>query len=103
MCMGPPDAYTKQESDDRVYPHVYGATQAIQFCMKYLGGLSPCVWGHHGKKMSYFMTEGSIPMCMGPPVQLRNCRPEVRVYPHVYGPISGTTAWVMTEAGLSER
>ena len=83
--MGPPDAYTKQESDDRVYPHVYGATQAIQFCMKYLGGLSPCVWGHHSKKMSYFMTEGSIPMCMGPPVRVRQWRTQVRVYPHVYG------------------
>src|SRR5690625_2357649 len=46
MCMGPPILYAGAISIQRVYPHVYGATNAVKADAITGQGLSPCVRGH---------------------------------------------------------
>src|SRR5690625_1364710 len=85
MCMGPPATRFSMLRPCRVYPHVYGATQSTSHLNAFVGGLSPCVWGHLRSGDFADRLRGSIPMCMGPPAYLCLHIERNWVYPHVYG------------------
>src|SRR5690625_3866079 len=85
MCMGPPFGLGCLIFIHRVYPHVYGATLQKLTAMWLNMGLSPCVWGHHLVHPDQTILPGSIPMCMGPPLNPESFHRLNRVYPHVYG------------------
>src|SRR5690625_7811926 len=68
MCMGPPLCELDNPIRRGVYPHVYGATYLWAARCTEVEGLSPCVWGHRGRKKPTMQNTGSIPMCMGPPI-----------------------------------
>src|SRR5690625_5494665 len=85
MCMGPPASRFSMLRPCRVYPHVYGATKSTSHMNAFVGGLSPCVWGHLLKMTKVKSIRGSIPMCMGPPTPYHKIKILIWVYPHVYG------------------
>src|SRR5690625_2910943 len=101
MCMGPPLAPYDRRGLWRVYPHVYGATNASFSSTFRPEGLSPCVWGHHTCPHSRRVGFGSIPMCMGPPASIRILRKCRRVYPHVYGATTSIQSSMGMGQGLS--
>src|SRR5690625_1894233 len=85
MCMGPPATRFSMLRPCRVYPHVYGATKSTSHMNAFVGGLSPCVWGHPVKENEAKSLRGSIPMCMGPTTTHHKSQIAIWVYPHVYG------------------
>src|SRR5690625_3140018 len=101
MCMGPPLAPYDRRGLWRVYPHVYGATNACFSSTFRAEGLSPCVWGHHTCPHSRRSGFGSIPMCMGPPPPVRILRDCRRVSPLVYGASTACLSPTSRPAGLS--
>src|SRR5690625_993252 len=101
MCMGPPLAHYDRRGLWRVYPHVYGATDACFSSAFGAEGLSPCVWCHHTCPHSRRLCFGSIPMCMGPPASIRILRKCRRVYPHVYGATTSIQSSMGMGQGLS--
>src|SRR5690625_5410652 len=88
MCMRPSLSYPYRSHRFWVYPHVYGATCKLISRRLVVKGLSPCVWGHRNEAANLLHDRGSIPMCMGPAKRAGNLRPDLRVYPHVYGATS---------------
>src|SRR5690625_1592384 len=101
MCMGPPTTRLSILSPCRVYPHVYGATKSTSHMNAFVGGLSPCVWGHPVKENEAKSIRGSIPMCMGPPTTHHKSQIAIWVYPHVYGATYYTSQKSNSDLGLS--
>src|SRR5690625_3019732 len=85
----------------RVYPHVYGATLGTTPLNCCQPGLSPCVWGHAAGQTMDANSEGSIPMCMGPPNSTAVLKAQIRVYPHVYGATQMGATLIPGTMGLS--
>src|SRR5690625_7506390 len=85
----------------RVYPHVYGATSKSLEKRHSRRGLSPCVWGHLLRPHSSSIKHGSIPMCMGPPLDSYCSLMISRVYRHVYGSTFEQLCLVNIIMGLS--
>ena len=61
-----------------------GTTMRLTICPP-APGLSPCVWGHQYQGTSSKKAIGSIPMCMGAPLNRFSSFSNRWVYPHVYG------------------
>src|SRR5690625_2191123 len=101
MCMGPPATRFSMLRPCRVYPHVYGATKSTSHMNAFVGGLSPCVWGHPVKENEAKSIRGSIPMCMGPPTTHHKSQIAIWVYPHVYGATYYTSQKSNSDLGLS--
>src|SRR5690625_5966040 len=101
MCMGPPATRFSMLRPCRVYPHVYGATKSTSHMNAFVGGLSPCVWGHPVKENEAKSIRGSIPMCMGPPTTYHKSQIAIWVYPHVYGATYYTSQKSNSDLGLS--
>src|SRR5690554_1987009 len=99
MCMGPPFCFNTTIITTGVYPHVYGAT-CLRLGRRFPGGgLSPCVWGHHRCQIHRTRPSGSIPMCMGPPINSALQVASGQVYPHVYGATLKLSMWIMNFVG----
>src|SRR5690625_3837981 len=101
MCMGPPAAAWGSSPSGWVYPHMYGASDDCCASDPLGLGRSRWVWGHLQRGKVAAVTDGSIPMCMGPPITLL-CRIHwCWVYPHVYGATDYTIVVVLQGVGLS--
>ena len=73
------------QNSKKVYPHVCGATSKTYGEVHHRRGLSPRVWGNlFGSRLSLF-SPGSIPTCVGQPVNWEISAACRKVYPHVCG------------------
>ena len=84
-CTGEPDSNAHSSNRVKVYPRVYGGTQADGDIDIDGWGLSPRVRGNPSLKQSILGLEGSIPACTGEPAPSNPGANGAAVYPRVYG------------------
>ena len=68
-----------------------------------IGGLSPRVWGSPIDAAQTAINAGSIPTCVGQPVQTSGSQHVYEVYPHVCGAALYNDGWTIPRIGLSPR
>ena len=102
-CTGNPRASRRCSGPRRVYPRVYGESDAGKPKSVLEQGLSPRVRGIRRYIPEPGAGPGSIPACTGNPAASPACRSRKAVYPRVYGEseISAVYDWHYT--GLSPR
>ena len=102
-CTGEPWSDTRRGRISRVYPRVYGGTQADQRGEYHRYGLSPRVRGNRHDDKESVPDRGSIPACTGEPrLRRRNGQPHP-VYPRVYGGTRERYLQEILSYGLSPR
>ena len=102
-CAGEPCSTELTRCSARVYPRVCGGTPAARTLETIRSGLSPRVRGNRRSARAGTSTTGSIPACAGEPVDVRQVRLVIGVYPRVCG---GTILVVFSDRhhlGLSPR
>ena len=102
-CTGKPATPSMAAQHSRVYPRVYGETDAGALVIVGPGGLSPRVRGNQSHCHSGLWSQGSIPACTGKPVVELEYLEEDRVYPRVYGETQHLSLAWTHDHGLSPR
>ena len=84
-CVGQPIVHATILLAAEVYPHVCGATNVIVSATPHSVGLSPRVWGNLSSSCRRCRYLGSIPTCVGQPLNVPHPADTGKVYPHVCG------------------
>ena len=100
-CTGKPSLPPGCRSSERVYPRMYGETQAASYNANVRRGLSPHVRGNPRRFRYVFIAQGSIPACTGKPMPLSAAPPAQSVYPRMYGETSPDRYDALVLSGLS--
>ncbi len=102
-CTGEPRSRAVSSLLSRVYPRVYGGTEAVEGPPDPREGLSPRVRGNRARCCPWHLGKRSIPACTGEPrPQLKRCLFDW-VYPRVYGGTQRHQPSINGLSGLSPR
>ena len=101
--VGEPVWMIGREAGFEAYPHACGGTRLLRHPLHLLAGLSPRVWGNHGRRVNAVLQLGPIPTRVGEPLSPACVDAGERAYPHACGGTCTTPATAVAGRGLSPR